>query len=55
MRERKADFMKESGVSLEAVFCKEEVFEKNLEVSLQTYDEFKDKIHDVESIRGHNS
>jgi len=48
MREMRDKLMEESGVSLENGFCKEEVFEKRLQVCMQVYDLFKEKIADAE-------
>lgn len=44
MLQRRDELMEESGVRLENGFCKEEVFEKKLEVCTQVYQEFKEKI-----------
>ena len=45
MKARRNELMKETGISLENGFCKEEVFEAKLRVCKQVYNEFKEKIY----------
>lgn len=48
MRKRKKQLIEESGISAENGHCKEEIFEENIKASLQTYEEFKEKIYNFE-------
>ncbi len=48
MRKRKQQLIQESGISAENGHCKEEIFEENIRASLQTYEEFKEKIYNFE-------
>ncbi len=53
MKEKRDLLMKESGISLENGNCKEEIFEKRVEVCQQVYQEFKDRIYNATDLSKH--